>query len=291
MKPSSPIMCFRLFAKLCLLFGCVATAFAQEPREPTAEDRQQHLQRMRAVAESIHLFDGTSGKRVEIALTAEPALRYADNTRRTYDSTVWFWGAEGRPQAALAIEYYPLEKRGPQWLFELVSLSDHKLAAERSEWSWQAKQPGIALRPIPDAPEVAEKPALRLAQLKQLQRRFSSYEIAQIGGRISLRPLANPLRRYSDPKADIVDGAVFTFANGTNPELLLVIEARQSPPDTARWFYGMAQMSGAEIVGVLDDKEVWRQPNADPVAVRDSYVNGWIPASTTEVNVNSAAKP
>jgi hypothetical protein len=37
----------------------------------------------------------------------EPVLRYTDNTRKLYDSTIWIWGATGRPSAAMAIEFYP----------------------------------------------------------------------------------------------------------------------------------------------------------------------------------------
>jgi hypothetical protein len=41
-------------------------------------------------------------------------------------------------------------------------------------------------------------------------------------------------------------------------------------------------MAGAEVFVHLDDKEIWKRPNADPPAVRDSYVNGWIPIDASE---------
>jgi hypothetical protein len=115
--------------------------------------------------------------------------------------------------------------------------------------------------------------------MKLLRERFTAHEKSVIGGRIELRPLTSPLYRYADEGSGLVDGAIFSFANGTNPEVLLVLEAHRSKEkDTGQWQYGLAQMAGAEVFVHLDEKQIWHRPNADPPAVRDSYVNGWIPA-------------
>jgi hypothetical protein len=93
-----------------------------------------------------------------------------------------------------------------------------------------------------------------------------------------LRQLASPLHRYADESAGIVDGAIFAFANGTNPEVLLVLEAQAAKDSTLHWQYSLAQMTGGAVTVELDGKEVWQQTEADPPAVRDSYVNGWLSA-------------
>ncbi len=93
-----------------------------------------------------------------------------------------------------------------------------------------------------------------------------------------LRQLASPLHRYADESAGIVDGAIFAFANGTNPEVLLVLEAQAAKDSTLHWHYSLAQMTGGAVTVELDGKEVWQQTEADPPAVRDSYVNGWLSA-------------
>src|SRR5262245_20841537 len=48
--------------------------------------------------------------------------------------------------------------------------------------------------------------------------RFTAYENATVNGRIELRPLVTPLLRYSDAKLNVLDGAIFALASGTNPE-------------------------------------------------------------------------
>ena len=65
---------------------------------------------------------------------------------------------------------------------------------------------------------------------------------------------------YPETDANQLDGAIFTFCHGTNPEVLLVIEARQEPEKTPFWQFGFARNTIAELRVDLDGKEVWTQP-------------------------------
>jgi hypothetical protein len=113
--------------------------------------------------------------------------------------------------------------------------------------------------------------------MKAIFRRFTAHESAVAEGRIELRQLASPLVRYADEKDGVMDGAIFAFANGTNPEVLLVIEAHAAKKDSEpRWRYAFAQMTGGAVAVELDGKEVWQRTPAEPPAVRDSYVNAWL---------------
>jgi hypothetical protein len=113
-------------------------------------------------------------------------------------------------------------------------------------------------------------------QIKQMQRRFQAHEVAPVGGRIELRALATALYRYEDADDGVLDGAVVAFANGTNPEILLILEADGKNGVPGTWRYSLAQMTGANVSVELDGTEVWHCDEADPPAKRDSYVNGWI---------------
>jgi hypothetical protein len=216
-------------------------------------------------------------------------LRYADPTRQTHESSLWIWSDGGRPTAIAAVEYYPAGPRGtglqgPQWLYEIASLSTERIAAQcEGNFSWAAEQPGLKLQTLPDAPRPAEKETRRLVQMKALRDRFTAYENATGSGRIELRPLATPLLRYADEKADVVDGAIFSFANGTNPEVFLVIEAHGTSAE-GRWQYALIQMTGEPVTAQLDGMEVWQQEGADPPAVRASYINGWLATTVDEAS-------
>src|SRR5262249_53968090 len=147
----------------------------------------------------------------------------------TSDSTLWIWGTSGRPAAIVAIEHYPKNPDAKRWLCEVASLSNERISVECGrEIDWTANKPGLELARVVGAPAPAEQPAARLTQIRQLQRRFSAHEKASIEGRIELRPLAKPLHRYQDAEAGIVEGAIVSFVNGTNPEVLLVLEARKT---------------------------------------------------------------
>src|SRR2546425_391235 len=67
--------------------------------------------------------------------------------------------------------------------------------------------------------------------------------------RSALRRLARPLPSYRDEDAGILEGGLFAFANGTNPELLLFIEARQGKGKSSKpvWQFGVGRASYAQL--------------------------------------------
>jgi hypothetical protein len=260
-----------------LLVGTIAGA---EEKEITDAQRAEHLAHMKEVASSIKLLAKSNDPDSAVKLKAEPILRYADNSRFNYESTLWIWTAGGRPTALVAVEYYPRHPKGPRWLFEIASLSKQRIAAEREpDLRWTAKEPGLKLQTLEDAKPIADKSTRRLSQMKEMCRRFTAHESAVVEGRVELRLLSSPLLRYADADAGIVDGAIFAFANGTNPEVLLILEANDDK-DAPPWHYALVQMTGGAVTVELDGKEVWKRGEADPPAVRDSYVNGWLPSET-----------
>lgn len=264
----------------------VGTAVGDEPADE--EYRAAQLNRMKSIASQFEMETSLDAKSAAAKLMPKPLLRYNDSTRRNHESSVWLWTERERPVAFMGVEFYPKQPRGTPWLFEIVSLSDSRIGVARGDgWKWQAKQPGVVRIPVPGDVTPAEQPALRLTQARQIRQRFTAREKEGTNGRIELRPLSTPLYRYADEQTGVIDGAVFAFANGTNPEVLLLLEARRDPAaKQATWTYGFAQMTGAEVSASLDDREVWNQKEADPPAIRDSYVNGWLKYDEQE----SAAK-
>jgi hypothetical protein len=266
-----------------LLFLAMSLA-THLPAEETAADaeRAKHLKQMRKVASSIQVLADPKSSDSAVKLKEEPVLRYADSTRQTQESSLWIWSGGGRPTAILAVEYYPQGPAGPRWLYEIASLSNEPIAASCDEiFQWIAKEPGLKLQTLTAAPLPAEKEARRLGQMKELQRRFTAYENATGSGRIELRPLVTPLLRYSDAKQGLIDGAILSFASGTNPEVFLVLEANVVK-EKSEWQYALVQMTGEPVSVQLDGKEIWKQEGANPPTVRANYINGWIAAKKDE---------
>jgi hypothetical protein len=265
-----------------LILAVLPAVHADEAEKPADEQRAAHLARMKKLAGSIRLLSNPRRPDSTVKLLPDPVLRYGDNTRQNDEATLWIWSGGGRPSAILAVEYYAKSTKGvggPQWLFEIASLSTQPIAAEHEkDLRWTGKGPGLVFTRLDDADPVIDKATRRLAQMKEIFRRFTAHEKEGTSGRIELRPLASPLHRYSAPDQNIVDGAIFALCNGTNPEVLVILEAQSRDDAAAAWHYALVQMTGGIVVAKLDDKQVWERGEADPPAVRDNYVNGWFAA-------------
>ena len=86
--------------------------------------------------------------------------------------------------------------------------------------------------------------------MRQLARRFGATETFN-KERVECRLIAQPIDRYQSEEEKIVDGAIFALANGTNPEIGIVLEC-----DAERWRYGIIRLSSAQTTVTLDDKTV-----------------------------------
>lgn len=279
---SPAIVTWGWVATACVLSGWGFVALSEGVAAD--DDRVTHLMLMKRIAQKFQVESFRAEKKVSGKLGEKPLLKYNDATRQLSESTLWLWTEGDVPCGLMAIESYPDRPRGAPWLFEFVSLSDARLSMTRgTDWTWTAKREGLQRAAIPNAPVPAARPTQRLTQSKQILQRFSAHESSPVDGRIELRPLANPLYRYSNESAGLIDGALFAFVNGTNPEVLLVLEAIRGDGNTpASWRYSLAQMTGGEVAANLDEQEVWKQIDADPPAERDSYVNGWLPKEAPE---------
>jgi hypothetical protein len=124
-----------------------------------------------------------------------------------------------------------------------------------NDWKPQA---GLARTELPDAGTPADTPASRLVQLRRLAQEFAGHETDEDGKRWELRLLPAPLYRYPAAKAGVVDGALFALVStaGTDPEVLLLIEAKESG-GRLRWEYACGRFSDRSLYVRRKDKEVW----------------------------------
>jgi hypothetical protein len=213
----------------------------------------QRLEQMRQLARAFKVVAIEGENRIPLQLGRDPLHRFTDPTRQKSDGVIWVWRLSGRPIAVLAIEPEP-----EIWSFEFVSLSTGRVAANNGNVRWEPATAGVEFHEIPDTPAPAERPAERLRQMRDIVKRFSAQEFWHVTGiHYPLRLLPHPIDRYSDATAGVVDGTVFIFANTTNPEVLLVIEARRSGKGAPTWSYAAAPVTTAAPTLLLDRKEVW----------------------------------
>ncbi len=98
--------------------------------------------------------------------------------------------------------------------------------------------------------------------MRNLARQFSASVSDDQFGRQQLRLLSKPLYRYGKAGSPVLDGAIFAFAKGTNPEVMVLIEAVREASDDYMWRYAPARMSGRECELKQEDQVVWKLPSS-----------------------------
>lgn len=101
---------------------------------------------------------------------------------------------------------------------------------------WETEQPGVVWADVPDAPEPAATAPLRLVQMRRIAGQHAARLTSNVGNEKpgDLRLLTKPLYRYPADVTGAIDGGLFAFVQGTDPEVLLLLEAVQST-DGPRW--------------------------------------------------------
>jgi hypothetical protein len=194
------------------------------------------------------------------------ALRWANNSRGNGSedgATVLFVHA-GRPLAAAC--FYPWEGR---LVHDFEAISRERVIGRRNGTIiWQPQTSGVKFADVPDAPAPDASRAQRLRQMKSLAEQFQSTMLgwkSDASDREELRLLPRPLYRYEPAEApdgtiadgNAVDGAVFAFVMGTDPETLLLLEAVKKV-DATTWQYAFARRTSGELDGRHRDQVVWK---------------------------------
>lgn len=211
---------------------------------------------------TVELEVQTGEKWAKVKRLDKPLLLYSDDTRSNDRGSVWAWGDTGRPLALFEV-FQKVEDRSI-WVVGICNTSGRRLRASRAgaPW-WQENDSDIEFKDVPAAPPVGADATLRQRQLKQLAQKFTAYEIYNPNNtRYDLRRLERPLYTYRGEPAGVAEGGLFAFANGTNPEVMLFIEARADPKGTAKpvWQFGVGRTSFAESHVECDGKEVYMAP-------------------------------
>lgn len=201
---------------------------------------------------------GDAGTKLELA--GQPLLRWDNQRSFVVDAATFVWTSDHLPRVIGGVWI-----KGGVSHVDLQSLAQEPLAATVDGKSvWSPARPGISWNAVPNAPPPSGTRSERLRQMKALARDFSVHAIKNApdydeGSVWEFRMMAQPIHRYSEEAA--VDGAIFAFAQGTDPEAFLILEAREEK-GVGQWQYAFAAACGWELHGKLKEREVWSRPNA-----------------------------
>lgn len=199
----------------------------------------------------------------------KPVLRFNDNVTGVVDAVQFVWTKGGRPEASASFWF---RKDGLK-AHEFTSLSRGKLQADRDGARlWDTSEVGLKFKPLPNAKVPHNLKAGRLTQMRQTARRCKAV-VKGRDGELNLRLLPQPLVRYSPNSKDILDGAVFSFAKGTNPEVVLIVEAVVDKTGKSTYEYSVARMTSRACWLIMDEEKVWSVPKDGGGDVSGNYHN------------------
>jgi hypothetical protein len=145
-----------------------------------------------------------------------------------------------------------------------VSRDPFVIVDERGSELWKPRKSGAEFVKLPGAETPADRPVERARQLKAIASRFSATLLGwnpDNSDREELRMLDRPLHRYTGlPKNrphGVIDGAIFAFVQGTDPEVLLIVEALENDKGERSWQYAAVRATSGELNAKLDDTVVW----------------------------------
>ncbi|MBW3596314.1 MAG: hypothetical protein KY475_03455 [Planctomycetes bacterium] len=250
-------------AALLAAMAVLVTPLGQAEANPGDADaeRLRRLEFMQDLAAEFSLH-AAGGNEAPFRLHEAPVLRYSnpERERGSTDGATFLWLDGERPVAALSIS---IRKPDALAYCEATSFHPSPLICRRNDVVLWSPGKGSTASPLPEAPAPAASEPLRLTQMRQLARRFDARCFhPRTDASSQLRLLPQPLYRYADGKAGILDGAIFAFVVSNDPELLLMLEAhRDGDGAPAKWRFALARMSSHAETVQLDGREVWSVPN------------------------------
>lgn len=263
-----------------VLVSCLtmfSTALSADPASDAAkpDDAQARLDYM---LKSAGKYLVTDGDERQLELHADPLLRFNNTVSGVPDGVLVMWKDGARPAAFAQV----FQIKDGLWIHEAQSVARSPLRFELDgESKWTPREAAPEFKMLDGAPTPAGSPGARRLQTRQLVERFTGTDDFKISPsdaeseRSELRRLPTPVYRYSAPDAGVIEGAVFAYVHGTDPELLLILEARREG-DVSGWYYALAAMTCWGVQARLDGEEVWTSPERFGSSTAGDLYHVWV---------------
>lgn len=246
---------------IAILIAMIVGQFALNAgaQDSTSSRSDARLQYMRDLVKAIEVISTNRESGTPDRFGPDPILRFGDATRQTADGALWKLGG-GRPQAIIAMEFTRGFEEQPSLNYEFLCLANPTFEIHAGKgWRWTPRDSALKFERLNGVLPPSRSANIRMRQMKQLALRFSATEQLD-GEEFHLRLMPQPIDRYVVDERKGESGAIFVFANGTNPEVLLLLESVENG-----WQYGLARMCGAAPTVKFDEQVVWAKPSMDKI--------------------------
>lgn len=254
-----------------VLLGCLAVSLVAGDAQPAKDDPPEEPKRLNELIEkSVLWYDVLPFRDAETPLPPVPVLRWRNVVRgQEGEAMMVVWPHKGRPVAVASI--YPWNGK-MNHEFDSLARDGKVVAREKDRVIWSPESAGVEFKDVPKVPPPARTAPERLRQMKAIAEGFKATMTgwaADDSDREALRLLPRPLHRYDlaavkDPDPNLLDGGLFAYVQGTDPEVVLVLEA-VGTAEKAVWQYAFARATSGGLEVKLGDAVVW-EAKKHPVA-------------------------
>jgi hypothetical protein len=243
-----------------LLAGASRLAFCDDEASSDEESdasKYAEASAKRANATKVELVKASDTK---VEMQPKAVFHYDDQPRRILDGRLWLWKSKGRPVAMQKVEYIT-SMEAPAWTHCLSSFSSDPI---RVTWpnrpAFTTNKPGIEYVKPPELPAVAKTPAQIRQQSKRIAERITA-KIESLPGHEgieTMRLLTRAITEFEAVDEGVKFGVIYGFAaNGTNPDMFVVIEAMDGAPSGSPWKVGFVRMTSGGLDVSMDDTKIW----------------------------------
>lgn len=247
-----------LFAVLLSCVACSVAAQGSEPKDCPEEPKKLND----AIEKSVNWYDVLPAADATGPLPPRPVLRWRNVVRgQVGEAMMVIWAHDGRPVAMASI--YPWQGKMSHE-FDSLSRQNKLIARDNDKVIWSPSTPGVEFKKMPGSPRPAKTAAGRLRQMKAIAERFKATMTgwqADNSDQEELRLLPRTFFRYEvagakDRDPNLLDGAMFAYVQGTDPEVVLLLEAI-GLADTAEWQYAFVRATSGGLEVKLGKDVVW----------------------------------
>ena len=187
-------------------------------------------------------------------------MNWKNPVRTQSRGALYVWDLKGRPQVLGSIFTYEYNDI-VRCRHELISLADQPLTAKlEADVVWSPNRAGVEWTQCESTLVPAQTASRRLFQMRSIARQFTGKMEMPDGQITTLTLIPQPLLRYESSDDGIMDGAVFSLAQGTDPEILLAIEAKQTKQGATAFFYAPMRANFLGLRLEREGSQVWSAP-------------------------------
>lgn len=254
----------RLLISAVMIVLCLMTGAAGQEQK-AGEDRAAEAAKLIAQEiAKVKLWSGTTDDASSLPRSESSILHWTNPTQGTIYGDVFVWTKNGRAQAVVSVVkgYSPFMTMS----MEFQSFSREPLQATYGgKKIWAPKVGDVAFASLEGAPTPSEAKLARLRQMRTLAGGFTVEATVRNDDSVTrrLRLLEHPIFRYENSDADLLDGAIFAFVEGTDPELLIAIEASKAD-NRFEWQYAIGRMNSIRFEVRRNDQLVWKGDKLAP---------------------------